>query len=61
MILLGGDLIMLRLSTGFIDRNTVIITEYNNPSANKSLKYHWRYLYRGKSFPNAFIHVQKKK
>ena len=44
-----------------IDRNTVIITEYNNPSANKSLKYHWRYLYRGKSFPNAFIHVQKKK
>jgi len=44
-----------------IDRNTVVITEYNNPSAGKRLKYHSRRLYRGSSFPDAFIHVQKKK
>ena len=44
-----------------IDRNTVVITEYNNPSAGKRLKYHSRRLYRGSSFPNAFIHAQKKK
>lgn len=44
-----------------VDRNTVEITEYNNPPAGKRLLYHRRYLYRSSSFPDAFIHVQQKK
>ena len=48
-----------------VDDDTVEITEYNNPPANKPLAFHTRLLYRdgeqGHRFPDAFIHVQEKK